>query len=85
MLVDAPTPQSDDLLQEKKEKMNMMQLDQDNNEMNPSQDNLLMENIVDLTKALVGSERQGKGVGMDEDSLLIKINYELFFLLNVHC
>jgi len=63
----------------------MMQLDQDNNEMNPSQDNLLMENIVDLTKALVGSKRQGKGVGMDEDSLFIKINYELFFLLNVHC
>lgn len=66
------------LLEEKKEKMNMMQLDLHNNEMKLSQANLLMENIADLTKALVGSEREGKGALMDEDSLLIKTNYELF-------
>lgn len=66
------------LLEEKKEKMNMMQLDFDNNEMKLSQANLLMKNIADLTAALAGSEREGKGVRMDEDSLLIKANYELF-------
>ena len=65
------------LLEEKKEKMNMMQLDLDNNEMKLSQANLLMKNIADLTATLAGLEREGKG-GMDEDSLLIKTNYELF-------
>lgn len=67
-----------DLLEEKKEQMNMMQLDLDNNEIKLSEASMLMKNISDLTKSLVASEREGKGVRMDEDSLLIKTNYELF-------
>jgi len=66
------------LLEEKKEQMNMMQLDLDNNEIKLSEASMLMKNISDLTKSLVASEREGKGVRMDEDSLLIKTNYELF-------
>ncbi|GLJ32749.1 hypothetical protein SUGI_0659330 [Cryptomeria japonica] len=68
------------LLQDKERKMNVMQLDMDNDKIRLSQAENMVENIANLTNTLVGSAAESRSLSMDEDSLQIQTNCDLFSL-----
>ncbi|GLJ27881.1 hypothetical protein SUGI_0547350 [Cryptomeria japonica] len=66
------------MLKDKEDQLKMMQFDLDDNKLKLSEAASVVEHIADLTKALVESAKEGKALTMDEDSVLIQTNCELF-------
>ncbi|KAH9289613.1 hypothetical protein KI387_033730, partial [Taxus chinensis] len=66
------------MLKDKEEQVKMMQFNLDDNKLKLSEVASIVEHIADLTRTLVESAKEGKGLTMDEDSILMQTNCELF-------
>eukprot|EP01018_Ginkgo_biloba_P006813 Gb_38718 [translate_table: standard] len=66
------------MLKDKEEQVKMMQFDLDDNKLKLSEAASVVEHIADLTRILVDSAKEGKGLTLDKDSLLMHTNCELF-------
>lgn len=66
------------MLKDKEEQVKMMQLNLNDNKLKLSEATSVVEHIADLTRILVESAKEGNVLTMDEDSLIMQTNCELF-------
>lgn len=66
------------MLKDKEEEVKMMQLNLNDNKLKLSEATSVVEHITDLTRTLVESAKEGNVLTMDEDSLIMQTNCELF-------
>lgn len=66
------------MLKDKDEQLKIIQSDLDDKKLKFSEAASVVEHIADLTKALVESANEGKSLTMDDDSILLQTNCELY-------